>query len=126
MAREGLMYTDSDEWVQKKDNNILRVGITDHAQSELGDIVYVDLPEIGEEYDKGDDVNEIESVKAVAEVKAPVSGKIVAINDQLEDDPALLNEEPFDNGWIFEIEMTDPDQLENLMDLEEYESKLEE
>ncbi len=126
MAKEGLKYTESDEWVQKKGNSIIRVGITDHAQAELGDIVYVDLPEVGEEYDRGEDVNEIESVKAVAEVKAPVSGKIVAVNDKLEDDPALLNEEPFDNGWIFEIEMTDSDQLDELMDFEEYESKLEE
>ena len=115
---KGLYYSKDHEWV-KVDGNKALIGITDYAQHALGEIVYVELPELGTEYEAGDVFCVIESVKAAADSYTPVSGKVVEVNEELEDSPQLLNEGPFDN-WIVAIEMDDPSELENLMDEEAY------
>ena len=116
MIPAGLKYTETHEWAKEMGKNIIRVGITDHAQAELGDIVYVNLPEIS----KGDEIGEVESVKAVEQILSPVSGKVIAVNEALEDDPALLNSDCYEEGWIFEIEMSDSSELDNLLDSKKY------
>jgi len=115
---KGLYYSEDHEWV-KVDGNKALIGITDYAQHALGEIVYVELPELDTEYKAGDVFCVIESVKAAADTFTPVSGKVVEVNEELEDSPQLLNEGPFDN-WIVAIEMDDPSELENLMDEEAY------
>lgn len=101
-----LLYTESHEWVELKDG-FAKVGITDHAQNELTDIVFVELPEIGKEVNKGDVIAVIESVKVAADIYAPVSGKVSSVNSSLEDSPEFVNESPYDKGWVFQIETSE-------------------
>ena len=117
-------YSKSHEYLKVLDGNKARIGLTDHAQSELGDIVYVELPEIGADLKKGDPFGVVESVKAVSDVYMPVDGKVTEINSALEDTPELINEDPYEKGWILEIEMVDPSQAESLLSKEEYENEL--
>src|SRR5690554_134063 len=117
-----LLYTKEHEWVLVKDN-IVRVGISDYAQNELGDIVFVDLPSVGDTVEEGEGFAVLESVKAVSDVYAPVSGRVVAVNEELEDSPELINESPLDKGWIVEIEI-DGAQPGDLMTKQEYEEFL--
>jgi len=119
-VRKDLLYTESHEWVMKK-NGIIRIGITDYAQDSLTDIVYVELPEVGAHYKKGDVIATVESVKSVGEVYAPCSGKVVSVNEKLEEEAGIINESPYDDGWIVEMEVENEEELENLMDAEEYE-----
>ncbi|HZK02432.1 MAG TPA: glycine cleavage system protein GcvH [Anaerovoracaceae bacterium] len=121
---EELYFSEDHEWVSV-DGNRATIGITDYAQNALGQIVYVELPEMNEEYSAGDVFCVIESVKAAADSYLPISGKIVEINDELEDSPQLLNEGPYEN-WIAIVEMDDPTELENLMDEETYNAFCEE
>ncbi len=118
--RKDLLYTQSHEWIAKKDGTI-RIGITDYAQDSLTDIVYVELPEVNKYYKKGDVIASIESVKSVGEIYAPCDGKVIAINEQLEDEPGLINESPYDEGWIAEMEVENEEDLEDLMDAQQYE-----
>lgn len=118
-----LVFTDHDEWVRHEDDFAF-VGITDHAQDALGEIVHVELPDLGAEFEAGGQVCEIESVKAVAEIYAPVGGEVVEVNDALDDEPELLNSDPYAN-WIYKLKMTDPDEVLGLMDAAAYEQKLE-
>lgn len=115
---EDLVYTEEHEWVKSADGS-LKIGITDFAQSQLGDIVFVELPEIGAVFEKGDEFGSIESVKAVAETYMPISGEILAVNNQLEDTPESLNSEPYEN-WLIEVKATDPGQLDQMMKSSEY------
>ena len=117
-------YAKSHEYLKVLDGNRAKIGLTDHAQSELGDIVYVELPEIGADLKKGDPFGVVESVKAVSDVYMPVDGKVTEINSALEDTPELINEDPYEKGWILEIEMVDPSQAESLLSKEEYENEL--
>lgn len=114
-----LKYTKDHEWV-KVDGNRAVIGITDTAQGLLGDVVFVELPEVGAEYSAGDSIASIESVKAVSDVYCPVSGKVAEINSELEDAPDLINKAAFNEGWIAVIELNDPAELDNLMSAEEY------
>ncbi len=116
---EGLYYSESHEWV-KVEGNIAVVGITDHAQHEMGDLSYVDMPEVDDELEKGDEFGAVESVKAASDLYSPVSGTVVEINEELEDAPELLNQDAFAN-WIMKVEMSDPSELEELMDAAAYE-----
>ena len=116
---ENLKYAKTHEWVDVK-GDIARVGITDHAQSELTDIVFVELPDIGREVKQGDEICVVESVKSVSEIYAPVSGKIVKTNKELEDSPEKINQSPYEEGWLVEIEMSNPDELSNLLSAEDY------
>jgi glycine cleavage system H protein len=116
---EGLKYTKEHEWVLVEDN-IATVGITDYAQQELGDIVYVELPEIGDKIVKDDPFGAVESVKAVSDLYAPVSGAVLEFNDALPETPETINEDPYGDGWMIKVEMTDVEELKDLMDAEEY------
>ena len=118
-VRDDLKYTESHEWVHISDS-IARIGITYHAQSEMTDIVFVELPEIGKRVKKGDELCVVESVKSVSEIYAPVSGKIVNINEKLEDAPETINESPYDEGWLVEIEIEDESEINKLLDAEGY------
>ena len=115
---EGLLYSESHEWV-KVEGNIAVVGVSDFAQAEMGDITYVDLPDEGDEVEKGEDFGALESVKASSELYTPVSGKVVEVNSALEDAPELINENAFEN-WIIKVEMSDESELESLMDAKAY------
>lgn len=117
-----ILYTNDHEWV-KVEGDTAYVGVADYAQNQLGDIVYVELPEIGDELAKADDFSAVESVKAAADVYMPVSGKVIEVNEDLMDDPALLNADPYTN-WMIKVELTNKIELEELMTSEEYESFL--
>ena len=116
---EGLYYSESHEWVKVEGNTAI-VGITDFAQHAMGDLSYVDMPEVDDEVSAGDEFGAVESVKAASDLFSPVSGTIVEINEELEDAPELLNEDAFAN-WIMKVEMSDPSELEALMDAAAYE-----
>lgn len=118
-VREDLKYTKSHDWIKIKDD-IAVVGITDHAQAELTDIVFVELPEIGKEVKKGEEICVVESVKSVSEIYAPVSGKIVKVNSKLDDSPEIINESPYDDGWLVELEISDKSEVDSLLDAAEY------
>lgn len=113
-----IYYSPSHEYV-KVDGNIGYVGITDYAQNALGNVVYVDMPEVGDDVEAGEDFGAVESVKAASDLIAPVSGAVVEINEHLIDNPRLINEDAI-NNWIIKVELTDPAELENLMDEEAY------
>jgi len=114
-----LKYTEEHEWV-RMEGSVGVCGITDYAQEMLTDIVYVELPEVDIEIGQGEQVAVVESVKAVSDVYAPLSGTIVEINEELEDSPEMVNDDPYGEGWIFKIEVENDDELEELMDAEEY------
>ncbi len=114
-----LAYSQEHEWA-KKENEVIRVGITDFAQDQLGDIVFVELPEEGAEFDQGQEFGTLESVKAVSEVYLPVSGTIKAVNSELEEKPELVNQDPYGQGWLVEVSPNDPGQLDALMDKNGY------
>ena len=116
---EGLKYSKEHEWVLVEDK-IATIGITEYAQEELGDIVYVELPEVGEKLIKDDPFGAVESVKAVSDVYAPVSGTVLEVNDALPDSPETINEDAYGDGWMVRVEMTDVDDLKDLMTAEEY------
>ena len=118
-VRNNLRYTDTHEWV-KLSGKTAHVGITDHAQSELTDIVFVELPEVGKEVKKGDELCIVESVKSVSEIYAPVSGKISNVNKKLEETPETINESPYDDGWLVEIEIENKSEIDKLLDADSY------
>jgi len=114
-----LKYTKSHEWV-KVDGDVATVGITEHAQSLLGDLVYVELPEVGDELSAGDDACVVESVKAASDAYAPIDGEVLEVNDTVVDDPAQVNNEPYNDGWLFKLKISDSSQLDNLMSATDY------
>jgi len=122
-VRDNLKYTDTHEWLKLKGDTAI-IGITDHAQTELTDIVFVELPEVGKEIKKGEELCVVESVKSVSEIYAPVSGKIVNVNEKLEDTPESVNEKPYDDGWLVELEIKDKSEMDTLLDAESYEKLL--
>ena len=121
-----LQYTQSHEWVSTEDNGNARIGISDHAQEALGDLVFVELPVVGDEIGQGDPCAVVESVKAASDIYAPVFGKVVAVNEDLDSNPALINADPYGDGWLFEIELIEADELDGLKDAETYEASLDE
>lgn len=120
-----LFYTENHEWLAL-DGNEATIGITEYAQRELGDVVFVELPEIGDEFEQFDSFGVAESVKAVSDIYVPAGGKVIAINEDLFEQPELINEEPYDGGWLIKIKLTDEDELESLMNYKEYDRLLEE
>jgi glycine cleavage system H protein len=110
-----MRYSQDHEWI-RLDGDVATVGITDYAQSQLGDVVYVELPAIGKQVAKGGDAAVVESVKAASEVYAPVSGEVVAVNEALSDEPATVNTDPTGAGWFFKLKLSDPQELDGLMD----------
>lgn len=121
-VKEGLLYAEDHEWVLV-DGDVATIGIADFAQDQLGDIVYVELPEEDDEFDIEEAFSAVESVKAAADIYMPISGKVVGINEAVMDDPALLNEAPYEN-WLIKVEITDRSQLDDLMNSEDYEKFL--
>ena len=124
MYPEDLLYTKSHEWVKVKDHQAI-VGVTSYAQDQLVEVVFVELPEEGKEVKAGDAVATLESVKAVSDVYAPVSGKIIEVNKQLENQPELVNQDPYGEGWIFIIEIVGEEELHGLMKASDYQSLIE-
>lgn len=125
MKHENFRYTEEHEWITL-DGGVGTMGITDYAQKQLGDIVYVDLPEAGRKVEQGKEMGSIESVKAVAEIYSPVTGEIVAANEALASAPDLLNKDPYGEGWIAKIRLSDPGELSALMDSARYERYVDE
>ena len=119
MIPDDLLYTESHEWIKREGDNI-RVGITDHAQSELTDVVYVELPKLERPVNAKEPIAVVESVKAASDIYAPVKGTVVEANKALEADPGLINREPYGQGWIFVLKIENPDDLKNLKDSEGY------
>jgi len=116
-----LRYAETHEWVQQNDDGTLTIGITDHAQELLGDLVFVELPETGDALEAGEDCAVVESVKAASDVYSPLAGEVVAVNEELDDSPELINEDPFDQGWLFKIRPDEEDAgLDDLMDADGY------
>ena len=117
-------YASSHEWALLEDDGTVRVGITDHAQEALGDLVFVELPEVGQSVGKGDECSVVESVKAASDIYSPVSGEIIAVNESLEDSPELVNEAPYDDGWLFVIQPVDVSELDEMLDTEAYQQSI--
>ena len=116
---ENLLYTDEHEWV-KIDNTIATIGITDYAQGELGDIVFIEFPDLNSKFKKGESMGTIEAVKTVSDIYMPISGKIVELNDALNDRPETVNNNPFNNGWMLRVQITDMGEVSELMDSKQY------
>jgi len=121
MSPEHLKYTQNHEWI-RDDGALFVVGITEYAVEQLGDITYIELPDVGQQTEQDEDIASVESVKAASEVYAPVSGRVAQINEALLDNPEIVNKSPYDDGWFFKLEDVDAADLENLMSASEYES----
>ena len=122
---ENYKFLSSHEWAKLEEDGIVTVGISDYAQDQLGDIVFVELPELDSEVNQGDEVAVVESVKAASEVYSPMGGKIVDLNSSLEDSPEIVNSSAYEEGWFFKIEVTDSSEFENLLTPEEYSGQCE-
>src|SRR5699024_2967205 len=118
-----LLYTEEHEWIKKEDGSV-RIGITDFAQDELGDIVFVELPEVGDDIEADEPFGSVESVKTVSELYAPISGKVVEINEELEDSPEFVNESPYDKAWMVVVEPENISDVDQLLSAEQYEEAI--
>ena len=121
-----IKYSEDHEWVDAKEDDLVVIGITDFAQEQLGDLVYVELPEVGDECTKGENISVIESVKAASDLVAPVSGSIIEVNSRLEDEPEIVTEDSMGEGWFIKVKLSDSAELDELMDEEAYNSFIEE
>lgn len=119
-TRNDLVYAASHEWVRTLEDGIIEVGISDFAQAALGDVVYIELPEVGREVDAAEECCAVESVKAASDIYAPVSGEIVEVNEALDSEPELVNESPYEDGWMFKLKIKDDSELSNLLSAEDY------
>ena len=117
-----LLYTKSHEWVRNEGDGTVTIGITDHAQEQLGDLVFVDLPEVGSKLSAGDDCAVVESVKAASDVYSPVSGEVIEVNEALDGSPETINEDAFGDGWMFKLRLDSADELEALLDADAYDA----
>lgn len=115
-----LIYTEAHEWVRETGDGVVRIGITDHAQSQLGDVVFVQLPTVGDTVATGDAMGEVESTKSVSDIYAPVAGEVVAVNESLDGSPELVNSAPYGDGWIVEVRLSDAGLPAGLLDAEAY------
>jgi len=122
-APPGLRYSKEHEWVATEET-VATIGISDHAQEQLGEIVYIELPSIGEKVSKDDPFGVVESVKAVSDIYAPVSGTVLEVNEDLAESPEVVNEDPYGDGWLIKVRVSDPADLEDLMDNDEYEQMI--
>ncbi len=123
-VRSELKYLSSHEWARVEDDGTVTIGITDHAQAALGDVVYVELPEVGSIVTAGHEAGVVESVKAASDIYSPVSGEVVAINPLLEDAPETINGSPYDDGWFFKVEPTAIEELDDALDAEGYQNSI--
>ncbi len=120
-----LKYASSHEWARLEEDGTVTVGITHHAQDSLGDVVFVELPEVGAEYGAGEEAAVVESVKAASDIYAPVSGEVIAVNEALEESPETVNEYPYSDGWFFRLQPSDVSELDNLLSGEDYDAQCE-
>ncbi len=120
-----IKYSEDHEWVESKGDDLVVIGITDFAQEQLGDLVYVELPEVGDECTRGENISVIESVKAASDLIAPVSGSITEVNSRLEDEPEIVTEDSMGEGWFIKVKLSNPEELDDLMDEETYNSFIE-
>lgn len=125
MIPEELKYTEEHEWVLRTGEDTVRVGITDYAQEQLGEVVFVQLPELGEQVGAGQTLGEVESTKSVSDIYAPLAGEVVARNDSLDQQPDLVNSDPYGEGWIVELRLTDPAAVDDLLDAAAYQEIVE-
>lgn len=123
--RNELKYLPSHEWARVESDGTVTVGISDHAQDSLGDVVFVELPEVGSQVSKGEEAGVVESVKAASDIYSPVSGEVVAINENLEDSPEVVNESSYDDGWFFRVKPDDLSELDDALDAEGYQNAIE-
>lgn len=123
---DGLYYTKDHLWVKLEKEDDAVVGVTDYGQHQLGDVVYVELPQVGTKVEAGEKVASVESVKAAVDVLSPLTGEIISVNEDLKDEPDLVNTDPYGDGWIFEIKLDDPSEIEDLMTADDYRAYLEE
>lgn len=123
--RNELKYLPSHEWARVEEDGTVTIGISDHAQDSLGDVVFVELPEVGSSVSKGEEAGVVESVKAASDIYSPVSGEVIAINDALEDAPETVNESPYDDGWFFKVKPEDTDELSDALDADGYRNAIE-
>lgn len=121
-----LRYAKSHEWIRLESDGTAYVGITEHAQEAMGDLVYVELPDVGAEVAASDEAGVVESVKAASDIYAPVAGEIVAVNEKLEDEPELVNSDPYNEGWLFQIKVADASELDSLMSADDYAAQISE
>ena len=121
-----LRYASSHEWVRPEGDGVYTIGITEHAQELLGDMVFVELPDVGDQISAGDDVAVAESVRAASDVYAPITGEVLAVNEDLEDSPELVNSDPYGDGWMFKVKAEDEAEIAELLDAEAYGSSIEE
>jgi glycine cleavage system H protein len=121
-----LHYTESHEWIRQEDADTVTIGITDFAQSQLGDLVFVDLPDAGAELAKGEEACVVESVKTAADVYAPLNGEVIAVNELLADSPDKVNQDPYGDGWLFRLKVADMTKLDELLDAVSYKEQVEE
>ncbi|GAB2509980.1 glycine cleavage system protein GcvH [Microbulbifer agarilyticus] len=124
--RNELKYASSHEWARVEEDGTVTVGISDHAQEALGDVVYVETPEVGQTLSAGEEAGVVESVKAASDIYAPISGEVVAINEALEDEPETVNSSPYDDGWFFKVKPSDEGELDKLLDADAYKAESEE
>lgn len=123
--RSELKYLPSHEWARVEEDGTVTIGITDHAQDSLGDVVYVETPELGSSVSAGEEAGVVESVKAASDIYSPVSGEVIAVNESLEDEPEQVNSSPFDDGWFFKVKPTDLSELEDALDADGYKNAIE-
>ncbi|RFF27188.1 MULTISPECIES: glycine cleavage system protein GcvH [unclassified Wenzhouxiangella] len=119
-----LRYAESHEWVSQEEEGVVKVGISEHAQEQLGDLVFVELPEEGETFGRGDACAVVESVKAASDIYCPVSGEVTVVNEALADTPEIVNNDPYGDGWLFSVKLDDSGELDDLMDAEAYREHL--
>jgi len=120
-----IKYSEDHAWVKVQDEDLVTIGITDFAQEQLGDLVYIELPKVGHEFSRGDNISVIESVKSASDLVAPVSGEIVEVNDRLDDDPELVSEDSMGEGWFIKVKLSKRSELDELMDEESYQTFIE-
>lgn len=123
---EELRYSKSHEWVRKESDGIFTIGVTDHAQKQLGDIVFIELPDVGSQVDANDEVAVVESVKTASDVYSPLTGELIEINKELRKDPALINRDPYGDGWIYRIRPNNENEVNELLNATDYESLMQE
>lgn len=120
-----LKYASSHEWARLEEDGTVTVGITDHAQEALGDVVFVENPEVGATLAAGDEAGVVESVKAASDIYAPIAGEVIAVNESLEEEPELVNSDPYNDGWFFKLQPSDLSELDNLLSADEYSAECE-
>lgn len=121
---DNLKYAETHEWVRADDGELVTIGISDYAQAELTELVFIELPEVGREFAQGEEIAVVESVKSASDIYSPVSGEVVEVNEELNDQPSLVNESPFDQGWLFKVKLTNAVEVDGLLDAAAYTAKV--